>query len=389
MTGLRMDRGYANSASAVRRRPRTGYDGSPGCACVRIRRGTRSRAPRARAPIRRSQCRNPSENRTHQSAWRSACDAPRRRWRRGREPITRLRIACRASETSRAAEGNRCPTAIGAEPEKASARPLNLACHVGNQVSPACRPLNPHCDDRIGGYLHCTKLRVTRTQQRLRVLVFWPFVQDFGVPAQHDPTEPRPVVLVAIDDDRDCRVLGDVSQPFERRDRSSLRFFVDGHVKRTARERKADRYDVRKCAPVRGGEMGNPLLDQTSAFGLRQHERPQGLALPRSGEECVASGEPPPRAGGPGHIWQLPTAPREEPLVPGERFELPTNGLQNRCSTTELTRQAYGSIELFCSLRKNKTAFATALLPFISWAGCVKPLAEQRQHERRHLPASP
>ena len=26
-------------------------------------------------------------------------------------------------------------------------------------------------------------------------------------------------------------------------------------------------------------------------------------------------------------------------LVPGERFELPTNGLQNRCSTTELTRQ--------------------------------------------------
>jgi hypothetical protein len=26
-------------------------------------------------------------------------------------------------------------------------------------------------------------------------------------------------------------------------------------------------------------------------------------------------------------------------VVPGERFELPTNGLQNRCSTTELTRR--------------------------------------------------
>jgi hypothetical protein len=26
-------------------------------------------------------------------------------------------------------------------------------------------------------------------------------------------------------------------------------------------------------------------------------------------------------------------------LVPGERIELPTNGLQNRCSTAELTRQ--------------------------------------------------
>ena len=32
---------------------------------------------------------------------------------------------------------------------------------------------------------------------------------------------------------------------------------------------------------------------------------------------------------------------RSEP-VPGERFELPTNGLQNRCSTTELTRLAAG-----------------------------------------------
>jgi hypothetical protein len=27
-----------------------------------------------------------------------------------------------------------------------------------------------------------------------------------------------------------------------------------------------------------------------------------------------------------------------EELVPGERIELPTNGLQNRCSTAELTR---------------------------------------------------
>jgi hypothetical protein len=26
-------------------------------------------------------------------------------------------------------------------------------------------------------------------------------------------------------------------------------------------------------------------------------------------------------------------------LVPAERFELPTNGLQNRCSTTELSRR--------------------------------------------------
>jgi hypothetical protein len=29
-------------------------------------------------------------------------------------------------------------------------------------------------------------------------------------------------------------------------------------------------------------------------------------------------------------------------VVPGERIELPTNGLQNRCSTAELTRQNQG-----------------------------------------------
>src|SRR5262249_8994708 len=34
----------------------------------------------------------------------------------------------------------------------------------------------------------------------------------------------------------------------------------------------------------------------------------------------------------------------EETAVPGERFELPTNGLQNRCSTTELTRRIGASL---------------------------------------------
>jgi hypothetical protein len=28
-------------------------------------------------------------------------------------------------------------------------------------------------------------------------------------------------------------------------------------------------------------------------------------------------------------------------VVPGERIELPTNGLQNRCSTAELTRLSH------------------------------------------------
>jgi RES domain-containing protein len=39
-------------------------------------------------------------------------------------------------------------------------------------------------------------------------------------------------------------------------------------------------------------------------------------------------------------------------LVPGERIELPTNGLQNRCSTAELTRLRVK--ELSASLRCHK-----------------------------------
>jgi hypothetical protein len=43
-------------------------------------------------------------------------------------------------------------------------------------------------------------------------------------------------------------------------------------------------------------------------------------------------------------------------LVPGERIELPTNGLQNRCSTAELTRQ-------FNGLDLSDRAIATGLPP--------------------------
>jgi hypothetical protein len=38
-------------------------------------------------------------------------------------------------------------------------------------------------------------------------------------------------------------------------------------------------------------------------------------------------------------------------LVPGERIELPTNGLQNRCSTAELTRRTWCSERAFCHRR--------------------------------------
>jgi hypothetical protein len=37
-------------------------------------------------------------------------------------------------------------------------------------------------------------------------------------------------------------------------------------------------------------------------------------------------------------------------MVPGERIELPTNGLQNRCSTAELTRHHWDFSHSYLSL---------------------------------------
>ena len=54
-------------------------------------------------------------------------------------------------------------------------------------------------------------------------------------------------------------------------------------------------------------------------------------------------------------------------VVPGERFELPTNGLQNRCSTTELTRQAFEILMNFLFSSGPPTPLATILLPNVLW----------------------
>jgi hypothetical protein len=51
-------------------------------------------------------------------------------------------------------------------------------------------------------------------------------------------------------------------------------------------------------------------------------------------------------------------------LVPGERIELPTNGLQNRCSTAELTRHLSLLISVLGSpSHGGETRSAAGLLP--------------------------
>jgi len=62
-------------------------------------------------------------------------------------------------------------------------------------------------------------------------------------------------------------------------------------------------------------------------------------------------------------IWH-PWCKGSDCLVPGERIELPTNGLQNRCSTAELTRLPYSPERLSMAVGCDESRFATDLPPF-------------------------
>ena len=81
---------------------------------------------------------------------------------------------------------------------------------------PQCRPFDANSDDGMLRDLHRLELPIAGTQQRLRIVVFRPVGQDFGVPVQHHPAEQGPVFIVAIDDHGDRRILGDIPQSFQR-----------------------------------------------------------------------------------------------------------------------------------------------------------------------------
>jgi hypothetical protein len=55
-------------------------------------------------------------------------------------------------------------------------------------------------------------------------------------------------------------------------------------------------------------------------------------------------------------------SPVGDKVVPGERIELPTNGLQNRCSTAELTRHSL-EVQPLYRLRRVNIQFGDILLP--------------------------
>ena len=83
------------------------------------------------------------------------------------------------------------------------------------QVTPARGTYNAHGDHRKLRDLHSLELRIPRAQKRLRLIVFAPVDQDFGMTSQHDPTELSPILLITIDNNGNRWILSDILQPLE------------------------------------------------------------------------------------------------------------------------------------------------------------------------------
>jgi hypothetical protein len=67
-------------------------------------------------------------------------------------------------------------------------------------------------------------LRIPRAQKRLRLVVFPPVDQDFGMTSQHDPTELSPILLITIDNNGNRWILSNILQALERRAEASFGF---------------------------------------------------------------------------------------------------------------------------------------------------------------------
>ena len=67
------------------------------------------------------------------------------------------------------------------------------------------------------------------------------------------------MVVVDVGDDRQARVLGEISQPPQVVDVATFGLFVDGDVQGLTDQREADWHDVRSAACVGGREMRHSL----------------------------------------------------------------------------------------------------------------------------------
>jgi len=79
----------------------------------------------------------------------------------------------------------------------------------------------------------------------------------FCGPSDQHIGQPLPVFVVSIDDERNQRIFGDVSQPSEPLRRDLFRFFIDGGEKLLAVKNETDRDDVGLIGGIGCGEVGD------------------------------------------------------------------------------------------------------------------------------------
>jgi hypothetical protein len=82
-----------------------------------------------------------------------------------------------------------------------------------------------------------------------------------------------PIFVVAVDNDGDGGVLGDILHALERRAGSVLRLRVDRDVEHALVQREAHWHDVGHSASVGGGEVRHAALGQEAALAVGQHGR--------------------------------------------------------------------------------------------------------------------
>src|SRR4051812_42334249 len=81
----------------------------------------------------------------------------------------------------------------------------------GREITPANRPRDADGNDRLIGNMHRRKLRIARAKQRLPRIVFPPASQNLSSAVQHDPSEPRPVLVIAVEEQCNGWVLSHVA----------------------------------------------------------------------------------------------------------------------------------------------------------------------------------
>src|SRR5437763_3304782 len=93
-----------------------------------------------------------------------------------------------------------------------------------------------------------------------------PFAQDLGTSAQHHPTKPCPVLIIAVHDYRNRGIFCNVSQSLQRNRGSSFRLVVYGDVERAFGDRKAYGHYMRIRTPIGSGKMSDALVRQEPAL---------------------------------------------------------------------------------------------------------------------------